>query len=305
MSRPLVDFGKTARDYARYRPGFPAVFFDRVRRYGIGLPGQRVADLGAGTGALARGFADRGCQAVGIDPSPEMLAEAVALGRVAGVQVRYVCAWGEATGLREGAVDVACAGQCWHWFDRTRAAAEVSRVLRPGGRMLIAYFSYLADPGTLGAATERIVLRYNPAWAYAGKDGRFPEFASDLTAQGLRHVDTFEFETDVDFTHESWRGRFRACNGVLALPAAQLSAFDQDLARMLAESYPEPLTARHRAFGIVAEKPASFDRTLTGTTVTRSRWPSSRRCVPLSPAPTSAPARSTVARASGSRPKRI
>ena len=36
---------------------------------GIGLPGQHVVDLGSGTGALARGFAIRGCVVTGVDPA--------------------------------------------------------------------------------------------------------------------------------------------------------------------------------------------------------------------------------------------
>lgn len=71
-----ADFGPTADDYAAFRAGFPAACFDRLRALGIGLPGQRVVDLGTGTGALARGLAGAGARVVGIDPKAEMLAAA-------------------------------------------------------------------------------------------------------------------------------------------------------------------------------------------------------------------------------------
>ena len=71
-----VDFGKTASDYARHRVGFPEAFFDRLFREGIAKAGERVLDLGTGTGVVARGFARRGCHVVGLDRSNALLEEA-------------------------------------------------------------------------------------------------------------------------------------------------------------------------------------------------------------------------------------
>jgi SAM-dependent methyltransferase len=159
----------------------------------------------------------------------------------------------ESTGLPHAGFDVVCAGQCWHWFDRTRASAEALRLLAPGGSALIAYFSYLPDPGSLAEATERLVLRHNPGWTMHGLDGRYPMLADDLTAPGFRDPATFDFVVPTPFTHESWRGRFRACHGVLALPPETLAAFDAELAELL-RAFPEPLVVPHRVFGIVARR---------------------------------------------------
>ena len=64
-----IDFAPTAKDYSRHRAGFPEAFFDRLRAFGIGRTGQRVLDLGTGTGTVARGLARRGCRVTGIDPA--------------------------------------------------------------------------------------------------------------------------------------------------------------------------------------------------------------------------------------------
>ena len=57
-----ADFGKTAQDYAQFRAGFPPSFFERLDTFGIGSAGQRIVDLGTGTGTLARSFAGQGCR---------------------------------------------------------------------------------------------------------------------------------------------------------------------------------------------------------------------------------------------------
>ena len=48
----MIDFGKTTRDYAKYRVPFTPGLFDRLRDHGIGAAAQRILDVGAGTGLL-------------------------------------------------------------------------------------------------------------------------------------------------------------------------------------------------------------------------------------------------------------
>jgi 2-polyprenyl-3-methyl-5-hydroxy-6-metoxy-1,4-benzoquinol methylase len=67
------DWGKTSQDYVRYRPGYPAYVFNFLKVIGIGVPGQRILDLGAGTGNLARAFARGGATVCGVDiPAPQI-----------------------------------------------------------------------------------------------------------------------------------------------------------------------------------------------------------------------------------------
>lgn len=162
-----MDFGSTAHEYAAYRTSFPGELFTRLAGRGIGLPGQRVADLGTGTGTLARGFAAAGCAVTGVDVAPEMLREARRADAAAGLRIAYRVAPAEVTGLPAASWDV-CAGQCWHWFDCQRAAAEARRLLVPGGALAICYRDYVVEPGNVCAASEELVLAHNPGWAMAG-----------------------------------------------------------------------------------------------------------------------------------------
>lgn len=252
-------FGRRASDYAAYRPEYPAEAFQRWLAMGIGLPGQRLLDLGTGTGALARGFARAGCRVTGLDPDAALLAEARRLDTDAGVAVAYRQGVAEETGLESSSWDVVTAAQCWHWFDRDRAAAEARRLLRPGGSLLICHLAYLALPGNVCEASERLVLEHNPTWGMAGETGIYPAWASDVAVAGMVGIETFSFDTEIAYTHAAWRGRMRSCNGVGAtLPVDRVEAFDRDLEGMLARRFPaEPLAVPHRLWALIAREPAA------------------------------------------------
>lgn len=70
-----------------------------VWRTGALASRQRVVDVGTGTGTLARGFAGRGCQVIGIDPVYTLLAQAQQLTRDDGLTVDYRVGRAEETGL--------------------------------------------------------------------------------------------------------------------------------------------------------------------------------------------------------------
>lgn len=248
-----VDFGRTAADYARYRTAFPAELFTRLAARGVGRSGQRVVDLGTGTGVLARDLAAAGCTVTGVDVAPELLARARE--RDTGLPITYLEAPAEDTGLPAHGWDAVCAGQCWHWFDRPRAAAEVRRLLVDGGVLAICYRDYVLEPGNVCAASEELVLRHNPGWPMAGAHGiDANSWAAELESTGFTGIEMFGFDIDVPFSHEAWRGRMRTSNGVGAsLTDAQVAAFDDDLARLLRARFPEePLRVPHRIWALLA-----------------------------------------------------
>ena len=255
---PRPEFGRRADDYRRHRAGFPDSLFERLAVLGVGHAGQRVADLGTGTGTLARGFALRGCAALGIDPDARMLAAARELDAELGASVDYREARAEDTGLEAQSCDVVSAGQCWHWFDRAAAAREVARILRPDGRLLLAYLDWIPLTGNAVETTERIVLRYSPDWKGAGGPALVFPWERELRAAGFRDAQSFGYRVLIPYSHAAWRGRVRTCNAVGAvLPTPAVEAFDADLAAALSARHPEdPLQIPHRVFALLLRPPS-------------------------------------------------
>ena len=252
-----IDFGKTAGDYAAYRAGFPDVLFERLAAFGIGRRGERVLDLGTGTGTLGRGFARRGCEVTGLDPSTELLDQARAIDRAAGLNTTYLVGRAEDTTFRDRSFDVVGAGQCWHWFDRPRAASEARRILVAQGRLVIAYFDWIPLPGNVVEATEKLIERHNPAWKFGGGNGIHAQFLRDVAVAGFRDSETFSVDLDVPYSHEAWRGRIRASAGVGAsLTADRVAEIDLALESLLRGRFSaDPLNVFHRVFAIICRAP--------------------------------------------------
>jgi SAM-dependent methyltransferase len=252
-----IEFGRTSGDYARHRAGFPDRFYDRLAAMNVLRAGIRALDLGTGTGTLARGLARRGLEVTGLDRSAEMIVQARSLDAEARVATRYLVASAEQSGLPDRSFDLVTAGQCWHWFDRARAALEARRLLVPGGRIVIAHFDWIPLAGNVVDATEQLIMKHNSAWRLNGGIGIHPAWLRDLQEGGFQNIETFSFDLDVPYSHEAWRGRIRASAGVGAsLQPDQVARFDDELRVTLAARFPsDPLAVFHRVFAVIATSP--------------------------------------------------
>ena len=101
-------------------------------------PVQVVADIGTGTGQLARLFAGRCTRLYAVEPEPAMRRVAsTALADWPTVEIRAACA--EQTTLAERSLDLIVVGNAFHRF-KPEACAELRRILKPSG--WVALFSY-------------------------------------------------------------------------------------------------------------------------------------------------------------------
>ena len=113
--------------------------------------GDRVLDLGVGTGTLAIWLKERrpGASVVGLDPDPDILQIARRKVRDAGVDVELVEGFADRMPFDQASFDVVVSTLVFHHLSgevKRGALREVARVLRPGGRLLIGDFGKPRDP---------------------------------------------------------------------------------------------------------------------------------------------------------------
>jgi ubiquinone/menaquinone biosynthesis C-methylase UbiE len=123
-------FGSQAEAYERGRPSWPAdAVAGLLERFGSGT----VLDLAAGTGKLTRILAERADTVIAVEPVEGMR-------RVLREQlphVRAIDGTAEAIPLPDACVDAVFVAEAFHWFDPPVAAAEIARMLKPGGGLAL------------------------------------------------------------------------------------------------------------------------------------------------------------------------
>lgn len=128
-------FGREAEAYEGSRPSYPpdAVAW-LVDHLGL-RPGSVVVDLAAGTGKLTRLLLPTGACVIAVEPVDAMHRVLHQLLPT----VAVVAGTAEAMPIRSASLDAVCAAQAFHWFDAGAAFSELARVLRPDGRVGLAW----------------------------------------------------------------------------------------------------------------------------------------------------------------------
>lgn len=114
-------------------------------------PGQRVLDLGCGTGTLAimAKAAQPDAEVIGLDADPEILELARSKADAGGSRVRFDQGLSTELPYGDEYFDGVLSTLFFHHLtgaDKRRTAAEIARVLRPGGELHVADWGRPADP---------------------------------------------------------------------------------------------------------------------------------------------------------------
>jgi SAM-dependent methyltransferase len=149
-------------DYERGRPGWPRAVLD--------LPAlasaRTVVELGAGTGKLTRLLAEAFDDVTAVEPDDGM--RRVLAGACPGV--RLLDGSAEAIPLPSASADAVFAAESFHNFDAARAVAEIARVLRPGGTLVLLWNLPAGATEPSIASVEALLAERGPTREQVGHD---------------------------------------------------------------------------------------------------------------------------------------
>ncbi|HEY4829390.1 MAG TPA: class I SAM-dependent methyltransferase [Solirubrobacteraceae bacterium] len=170
-------FDTVAVEYDRRRPTYPDELVDHACAIGGLAPGDRVLEIGCGTGQLTRTLVARGLDVTAVEPGENLIA--LAERHVEGPgSVRFVNRRFE-DASPGGGFAIAFSASAFHWIDPDVSWRKVAQSLKPGGPLALIQYCGVRDERT--AADDEALMA---ALARAG-----PEIAADWPAP--RDLDTF------------------------------------------------------------------------------------------------------------------
>ncbi|HTS74074.1 MAG TPA: class I SAM-dependent methyltransferase [Gaiellaceae bacterium] len=226
---PPDAFGRTAREYELGRPGWPEELLDLVvGDLGLG-PDAAVLDLGAGTGKLTRALVPRFTRVVAVEPDDAM--RAVLEEVVPGAE--SLAGHGASIPLGDDEVDAVFSGEAFHWFAGKESVAEIERVLRQRGALVILWNIPVEYPH-MGDEAEAAI---EEAFARGGEPG----LGKVLSGDWRRPVEEGPFEplreAEVDrwlvSSREEWIANMLSVSSVAIQPEEDRAAFAERLRELI------------------------------------------------------------------------
>lgn len=251
------DWGKTSVDYAKYRDIYPDEFYRKIIESGLCVKGQRVLDLGTGTGVLPRNMYKYGAEFVGVDISENQIAYAKKLSEENGMNIKYFISSAEELDFEDNSFDVVTAVQCFMYFDRKVVLPKIHRMLKKDGHLCILFMSYLPSESEITAESERLILKYNPDWSGSqykpnkNTDCITPDWCGSMFIAENK----FGYDINVRFTREGWNGRMKTCRGIGAsvLSNEERAEWEREH-RAYLETVPESFDIPHWVNGLILKK---------------------------------------------------
>lgn len=206
-------FSNRVADYIKYRPGYPSTVIDLLERQCGLSTSSTIADIGSGTGLLAELFLKHGNTVFGVEPNAEMRAAGEKL-LIAYANFVSVEGEAEATALPSASIDFVTAGQAFHWFDRPRAKAEFTRILRGSGWVVLIWNDRRTDSTPFLRDYEALLQHYGTDYQAVDHKNIDDKVLGDFF--GARGYYSASFDNVQIFDYDGLAGRLRSSSYVPA-----------------------------------------------------------------------------------------
>ena len=118
-------------------------------------------------------------------------------------------------------------------------------LLKPDGKLVILFMSWLPFEDETAAGSESLVLKYNPDWS--GKGFRSFRYSFPSWAEGRFEIETIHsYNVNLTFTREAWLGRIISCRGVGARLSKEMTERFENEYRTILSKYDETLSLKHQ-----------------------------------------------------------
>ncbi len=158
MTDEKHSFDGVAAEYHAMRPAYPDALFADLAAV-VGGAGQRVLEVGCGSGQATRGLLAQGWDVVAVDPGAELiaLAKTSVTGDVAWRVIPF-----EAFEPAPAHFRLVASAQAWHWIDPTIAFAKAAAALQQGGTLAVFGHVPMPPPAEVLARVEPIYAEFAP-----------------------------------------------------------------------------------------------------------------------------------------------
>ncbi|MDE7288432.1 MAG: class I SAM-dependent methyltransferase, partial [Oscillospiraceae bacterium] len=238
----FFDWGRVAKLYSKSRNIYPEDFWNTLNSLGVGQKGQKILDIGTGTGILPLNMQKFGGRYTAVDKSPEMIFQAKGLA----ADIDFICVDAHDMPFDDNSFDVITALQCWVYFDKEKLFPELDHLLKSDGSLYIMFMTWLPEEDEIIRKSFGIIKKYNVEWSGYMKRFDIEEFnlySGNFSVESVVKKDYY-----LPFTRESWCDRLTASRGVgAALTEEKIKEFRADLMDMLDKSVGDKFTLLHEA----------------------------------------------------------
>jgi ubiquinone/menaquinone biosynthesis C-methylase UbiE len=264
-------FARTPDYYAKYRPKYPRVIFDKIVETFRPIDSDTLLDLGCGTGEIALPLASRFKKVLAWDPDPEMLKLAKQKAETQGTEnVIFEQKSSDDLPNLSAKIKLCAMGQSFHWMDDTNTLIEIKKHLTNGGGIAIVgvkqglhiYSSIFDEPNDITVKRNQIVsevgMKYLGAQRKAGqqtyeRDNR--PFSDMLNEAGYTEIGETVFDITIERTVDETIGFIYSVSwGNKNQLGDKVDVFEAELRKKLHELKPDGIFEEKVTFDLLTAK---------------------------------------------------